>query len=170
MQQPCDSQESLVLDRATEMTAKSRLEASRVALLLEMGIATDTSTPNDSQGALSIDGLTVAIPTSSTVQSSPSSFWQFLGLKAIRAWWAKHPAQGAMQLARPMLQPYARKHPGHVIAGGMALGSVLYVLRPWRLLSLTTLAVWGLRGPALPRKIFDLLRKTQKSMDLNKNA
>jgi hypothetical protein len=155
-----------MLDRATEISAKSRLEASRTALLLEMGIATGNSTPNDTQSALPATDLSVK-PLS---QKSSSSFWRFLGLKALRVWWAKHPAHSAMQVARPMLQPYAKKHPGQLIAGGLALGSLLYVLRPWRLLSLSTLTVWALRGPALPRKIFGLFRKTQKSMRRTGNA
>jgi hypothetical protein len=159
-----------MLDRATEISVKSRLEASRTALLLEMGIATSTLAPNHGLRALPAHGLTAKPPLPSSVQRSPSSLWRFLGLKALRVWWAKHPAHSAVQVARPMLQPYAKKHPGHLIAGGMALGSVLYVLRPWRLLSLSTLTIWALRGPALPRKIFGLFRKTQKSMSRTRNA
>jgi hypothetical protein len=159
-----------MLDRATEITAKSRLEDSRVALLLEMGVATKKSISSDAQTAVPVNGLTLTPLNSSSVKHSPSSFWQFLGLKAIRAWWAHHPAHSVLQVVRPMLRPYAKKHPGHIVAGGFALGSVLYVLRPWRLLSLSTLAVWGLRGPAPLRKIFGLFRKTQKSMDRNENA
>jgi hypothetical protein len=159
-----------MLDRATEATAKSRLEDSRVALLLEMGVATSKPVPNNVQIATPVNGLTPTPLNSTSVQRFPRPFWQSLGLKAMRAWWAHHPAHSVIQVVRPMLQPYAKKHPGHMIAGGLALGSVLYVLRPWRLLSLSTLAVWGLRGPAPLRKIFGLFRKTQKPMDRKENA
>jgi hypothetical protein len=159
-----------MLDRATEITARSRLEDSRVALLLEMGIATSKSIPNNVQTATPVNGLTPTPLNSTSVQRFPRPFWQSLGLKAMRAWWAHHPVHSVLQVARPMLQPYAKKHPGHIVAGGFALGSVLYVLRPWRLLSLSTLAVWGLRGPAPLRKIFGLFRMTQKSMSRNENS
>lgn len=95
--------------------------------------------------------------------------WQVLGHKALKAWWARHPVNTTLQLAQPTLQTYARKRPAVVIGGSMALGSALYVLRPWRLLSIGTLAMLVLRGPALPRKIFSLLRKTG-ALDLLKRS
>ena len=104
-----------------------------------------------------------ALDSPMRVEQAPAaqaSMWQVLGYKAFKAWWARHPAHTALQLAQPALQSYAREHPVAVIGGGLVLGSALYVLRPWRLLSVGTLAMLVLRGPALPRKIFSLLRKT----------
>ena len=72
--------------------------------------------------------------------------WQVLGYKVLKVWWARHPANTALQLAQPALQSYARKHTAAVIGGGMVLGSALYVLRPWRLLSVGTLAMLVLAG------------------------
>ena len=145
-----------MIDHTTQITAKDRLVASRMALMHEMGVAVLSSPPQPLEAGHAFDSPV-------KVEHRPSghaTLWQVLGHKALKAWWARHPANTALQLAQPALQSYARKHPGAVIGGGVVLGSALYVLRPWRLLSVGTLAMLVLRGPALPRNIFGWLRKT----------
>lgn len=143
-------------DHTTPTTAKDRLIASRMALMQEMGVTSPSSVSQFTTAGHALDSpVRVEQPT-----AARAPLWQMLGHKAFKAWWARHPVNTALQLAQPALQTYARKHPAAVIGGGMALGSALYVLRPWRLLSIGTLAMLVLRGPALPRKIFSLLRKT----------
>lgn len=145
-----------MFDHTTEITAKDRLTASRMALMQEMGVTSPTSSSQPSQTGHALDTpLKAAQPP-----AVRASMWQMLAHKTLKAWWARHPANIALQLARPTMQSYASKHPAAVIGGGAVLGSALYVLRPWRLLSIGTLAMLVLRGPALPRKIFGLLRKT----------
>ncbi|RZI54267.1 MAG: hypothetical protein EOP12_03825 [Pseudomonas sp.] len=148
-----------MLDHTTEMTAKDRLMASRIALLREMGVE---AVPSASTHITETKTLSAVAMDRNPRPSTQASLWRVLSHKAIKAWWSHHPVNTALQLVQPALQPYARKHPAAVIGGGMALGAVLYVVRPWRLLSVSTLAVMVLRGPALPRKIFSLLRKTGK--------
>lgn len=143
-------------DHTTPTTAKDRLIASRMALMHEMGV---TSPPPVSQSAAFGHELDSPVRARQP-PAAQASMWQVLGHKALKAWWARHPANTVLQLAQPTLQTYARKHPASVIGGSMALGSALYVLRPWRLLSIGTLAMLVLRGPALPRKMLNLLRKT----------
>ena len=63
-----------------------------------------------------------------------------MGKSALKNWWAKHPANAALTLAKPALTRYAQVHPGKVVACGAAVGTLLYVVRPWRLLSVTTIA------------------------------
>lgn len=143
-------------DHTTPNTAKDRLIASRMALMHEMGVASPSPASQFTAAGHALDSpVKVEQPL-----AAQSSMWQVLGYKVLKAWWARHPANTALQLAQPALQSYARKHPAAVIGGGMVLGSALYVLRPWRLLSVGTLAMLVLRGPALPRKIFGWLRKT----------
>lgn len=143
-------------DHTTPTTAKDRLMASRLALMQEMGVSSPSAVSQPTTaGHVLKSPVRVEQPA-----AARASLWQVLGHKALKAWWARHPANTALQLAQPTLQTYARKHPATVVGSGMALGSALYVLRPWRLLSIGTLAMLALRGPALPRKMFSLLRKT----------
>ncbi|MFS2050399.1 hypothetical protein ACEN8K_15905, partial [Variovorax sp. CT11-76] len=52
-------------------------------------------------------------------------------------WWRRHPAHAAGQLARPLLERYARKEPAKLMAIAAATGAVVVLVRPWRLLSVT---------------------------------
>lgn len=53
-------------------------------------------------------------------------------LVALR-WWQRHPAHAFAQTARPALARCARAHPARLVLGAAAAGSVLVLLRPWRL-------------------------------------
>jgi hypothetical protein len=152
-------------DHTTENVAKDRLTASRTALMQDMGVTSPTSSSRPSQTGHAFD-------TPMKIAQQPAvraSMWQMLSHKALKAWWARHPANTALQLAQPTLQSYASKHPAAVIGGGAVLGSALYILRPWRLLSIGTLVMLVVRGPALPRNIFGLLRKTGALGTLNRH-
>ena len=60
---------------------------------------------------------------------------------AVRTWWHYHPASMAVELATPMMRSYARRKPLQLLAISAAAGAALTFVRPWRLISLTTLAV-----------------------------
>ena len=81
-------------------------------------------------------------------------------LNALQLWWAQQPwHQASAALAASMgqlLRPLAQRSPLLLVAGAAALGGALVLLKPWRLLSLTTLAA-GLLPQLLP-KLLALLR------------
>lgn len=124
-------------------SAKDKLAGSRTALMHEMGFnlisqrAPIASSENFSTAVANADySVDVAKRTSS---------WLSMGKSVAKSWWKKHPANAALTLATPTLQRYAQAHPGKVVAYGAAAGAVLYVARPWRLLSVTTIAALVLR-------------------------
>ena len=92
--------------------------------------------------------------------------WRTLATKAVGRWWTHHPVVVAAQIVQPVLRPYARQHPGVLLISGAAAGAALYVLRPWRLLSVTSLAILVLRGPALPRKVLKWVQAAQQKAEL----
>ncbi len=57
---------------------------------------------------------------------------------AARTWWRHHPAHMALEVATPLLASYTREKPVQVLGIAAAAGAALVILRPWRLLSLTT--------------------------------
>ena len=147
------------MDNTVEILAKERLAVSRRALLLEMGV--QTTIPNVHE-LLNTDAHAV-VATNSAARLKRPPLWRTLAGKAIERWWTHHPLVMAAQIAQPVLRPYVRQHPAAIIAGGAAVGVALYVLRPWRLLSVTSLAVLVLRGPALPRKVLKLVQASQQT-------
>ena len=81
-------------------------------------------------------------------------------LDALHLWWADQPwHQATAALAASLsqlLRPLAQRNPLILVLGAAALGSGLVLLRPWRWLSLTTLAAGVL--PQLLPKLLALLR------------
>lgn len=58
------------------------------------------------------------------------------GLKrALNAWWRHHPAHMGVELATPMLSDYAHRRPVQYLAMAAAVGAVVVVVRPWRLIT-----------------------------------
>lgn len=74
-----------------------------------------------------------------------------------RDYWQHHPARLAIELATPALSAYAQKHPARFLAFSAAAGAGIYLARPWRLISVTGLAVAALRSPQLSGALISAL-------------
>jgi hypothetical protein len=64
----------------------------------------------------------------------------------LRRWWQDHPASGVLELVAPALRGHARAYPGRTLALAAGAGAALVLLRPWRLLPLTALALTAARS------------------------
>jgi hypothetical protein len=69
--------------------------------------------------------------------------------RAAGGWWRYHPAHMAVDLASPLMRSYARRKPWQLLGIAAAAGVALTLARPWRLISLTTLAVALLKSSQL---------------------
>jgi len=66
----------------------------------------------------------------------------FASLKhAASAWWRHHPAHLGLELATPVLSDYAGRKPVQFLGIAAALGAVVMIARPWRLISVTGVLV-----------------------------
>ena len=63
-------------------------------------------------------------------------------------WWRSHPAHLAAELVHPVLGQYARTHPLALRGGAAALGAVVVLVRPWRLIPVTGLLMAALKSKA----------------------
>lgn len=84
-------------------------------------------------------------------QSEPEgadSAWETVKRTA-SAWWHSHPARLALEVAEPVLEKYARAHPLKLLAMAAGVGAVLVLAKPWRLVSLTGVAVAALKSSQL---------------------
>jgi hypothetical protein len=57
------------------------------------------------------------------------------------AWWRQHPAHLGLELATPALSAYAARKPLQFLGIAAALGAIVMVTRPWRVISATGLVV-----------------------------
>lgn len=71
----------------------------------------------------------------------PGSGWLGRVQHALRMWWRYHPAHMAVDVAAPVLRVYARRKPWQLVGISAGIGAAVVFLRPWKLVSLTTLAV-----------------------------
>jgi hypothetical protein len=70
-----------------------------------------------------------------------SSGWFGSVRHALGTWWRHHPAHMAVELATPALGAYAEKRPFRYLGIAVAVGAVVALTRPWRLISVTGLLV-----------------------------
>ena len=85
---------------------------------------------------------------------------------AVRTWWRYHPAQMAVELASPLMRGYARRKPVQLLAISLAAGAALTFVRPWRLISLTTLLVALLKSSQMSH----LFTAAMSAADYRKDA
>lgn len=120
------------------LTPEQRLAQSRLALLEALA---PPAPPPRRAGAPAAKAATTS-RGKSVLHSLP---WLDMGRNMARRWWQRHPLHAAGQLAHPLIQGYASRHPAKLMAGAAAAGSLLSLTRPWRLLSGTALLALLLR-------------------------
>lgn len=98
----------------------------------------------------------------------PGSGWWSHMQHAVRTWWRYHPAQMAVEVVSPMMRDYARRKPMQLLGISLAAGAVLMFARPWRLISLTTLAIALVKSTDLPRLLMASLAAADFSKDANR--
>jgi len=69
--------------------------------------------------------------------------------RAAVAWWRSHPARLGLELATPVLSDYATRKPAQFLGIAAAVGAIVMVTRPWRLISMTGLIVTLLKSSQL---------------------
>ena len=82
---------------------------------------------------------------------------------AARMWWHRHPASAAVELANPLLSEYARVHPFKLLGISVAAGAALVVVRPWRMVSASTLLVAAIKSSGLSNTLLTMLSSFTRS-------
>lgn len=140
------------------LTPQQRLALSREALVtqLEGGRARRARRVADSEDRLFVQALPGQVPEkprwpeeTEPPEATASRFdrfaWPSLVRGVLRRWWRRHPANAAGQLARPLIERYAREEPAKLVAVSAAGGALLVLIRPWRLLSLASIVALALK-------------------------
>ncbi|SCK45464.1 hypothetical protein VAR608DRAFT_4439 [Variovorax sp. HW608] len=133
-----------------QLTPQQRLSLSRRALIaqLQEGTSADwrDAAPDESPPR-QVDGH----------RGHP---WSEVASHVVRRWWRRHPANAAGQLARPLLERYAREQPAKLIAAAAATGALVVLIRPWRLLSITAVLAAVLKTSDVADLVTTLMKKT----------
>lgn len=143
---------------------QTRLALSRKALVRQMARADGHPEDNASD---SVHGTHQAA-TDVDRDSEHSNTWQVF-TQAAAAWWQHHPAQMAVDIGRPFLNNYARNSPFQLLGIAAVVGAATVLVKPWRLISVTGLAVAAFKSTRLPATLLSLLQRTSPR-SLRRNA
>ena len=91
--------------------------------------------------------------------------WFARAQHAAGVWWRHHPAHMAVEVASPLLANYGRRKPVQFLAIAAACGAVLMFARPWKLISITTLAVAVVKATNLPGILMSALSAADYERD-----
>ena len=77
--------------------------------------------------------------------------------EALDHWWRYHPAHMAVDIARPTLSSYASRKPVQYLGIAAAAGAVVFLLRPWKLISVTGVLVALVKSPQVAGLVMQAL-------------
>ncbi|RZI77435.1 MAG: hypothetical protein EOP80_04915 [Variovorax sp.] len=86
--------------------------------------------------------------------------WMPMVRSVAERWWRRHPANAVGQLARPVLDRYARQQPGKLVAVAAASGALIVLVRPWRLLSAGAIVAALMKSSDIADMVTTLMRNT----------
>jgi len=85
--------------------------------------------------------------------------WGAVARNVARRWWRRHPANAVGQIARPLLDRYAREEPVKLMAAAAATGALVVLVKPWRLLSVTAVLAAALKTSDVADLVNTLMQK-----------
>ncbi|NDZ16218.1 hypothetical protein C7T35_13905 [Variovorax sp. WS11] len=89
--------------------------------------------------------------------------WASVARSVVQRWWRRHPANAAGQLARPLIERYAREQPAQLMAAAAGAGALIVLIRPWRLLSITAVLAAVLKTSDVADLVTTLMHKNPDS-------
>jgi hypothetical protein len=149
-------------DRAP-LTPQQRLAISRRALVRQLNGGEDahsTAREPDDDLEYAHNSDVPGAPAHEAASRGRDNIWSSVARGVVQRWWRRHPAHAAGQLARPVLEHYARTEPVKLMAVAAATGAVLVLVKPWRLLSLTAVLAAVLKTSDVADIVNTLMQKT----------
>lgn len=144
----------------SEPSPQDRLAVSRQAILSYMTTGGDA--PAGQRRQASSDDAPNADAT-----GPGRGAWQAIQ-RAVRVWWHHHPAQLALDVAKPVLGRYAEEKPYQLLGIAAVTGAAVVLIRPWRLVSITGLALAALKSSHASELFLSLL-STHPETPTNEN-
>ena len=139
------------LDSPEILTVQQRLALSRRALVNRLQGDNRENTPVSGSGSEQKPGIISSYLSRSS--------YGFLVRNLIERWWNRHPVNAAGQLARPLLEHYARQNPVKLLAISAGIGALVILTKPWRLLSATALLAAFLKTSNVADMVTTLMEK-----------
>tara|TARA_Y100001972_G_C7660621_1_gene333154 strand:- start:1003 stop:1455 length:453 start_codon:yes stop_codon:yes gene_type:complete len=136
-------------DLVEPLDAKAKLAVSRAQLLAAMGyeqVQRDVTQPAE----------VAKLPAPR--KPARSSISERVSQSLLGRWWRRHPLSTFVELGEPFLHDYASRHPAKLIAYGAGTGALLWILKPWRLLSVATVATLLIKSTDITGFVMDAVK------------
>ena len=143
-----------------DLTPQERLVISRKALVRNM-------TSNDRERR---EAKMAAKAHEVGETSKPSGGNWALLKRGLSSWWYHHPANLAIDVAKPIIGRYAREHPTKLIGIAAVVGAATVFLKPWRLISLGGIAVAAMKSSDLTNIVMSMLFQSSQSSQQSQNS
>ena len=134
------------MDIESTLSAKEKLALSRAQLLGAMGY----------EEIVAEGGAGQDLALRATAEPRRSMLAK-IGLGALGNWWTRHPLNTVVEMSRPVLESYAYRYPGRLVAYSAGVGGLLVILKPWRLLSLATVVTLLFKGSDIAATVTSLV-------------
>ena len=100
-----------------------------------------------------------------SASSSPDDFsWSSLVEAGLSSWWRDHPARAGAMLVRSATEDYTRQKPLQVVTIAVIVGAAIVLFKPWRLMSVSALALILFRSSNFTGIATSVLDNAAKSM------
>jgi ElaB/YqjD/DUF883 family membrane-anchored ribosome-binding protein len=83
-------------------------------------------------------------------------------LHTVKAWWTHHPAKMALEIAEPVLNKFAKDKPYQMLGIAAVVGAATVLVRPWRVVSFTSLLLATIKSTGLGNVVLALVRSQPK--------
>lgn len=90
--------------------------------------------------------------------------WSSLVEAGLSSWWRDHPARAGAMLVKSATEDFARQKPLQVVTIAAIAGAAIVLLKPWRLVSTTALALTLFRSSNFTGMATSVLETAAKSM------
>lgn len=147
-------------DNTSPLTAKAKLALSRAELLGAMGYE---ELKGEASG-VSEAARVVELPKPAST-SALSGLSDRVSDSVVGSWWRRSHFSSVVELSEPFLEDYARRHPGRLVAYGAGTGALLWILKPWRLLSVATVVGLVFKSSNVTGMLADVMSKNRRSND-----
>lgn len=146
-------------DTVRPITAKAKLAVSRADLLAAMGYEEVRRVSNEAGPVVEVAQLPnhpKAGPIDA-LNNRVRSSW-------LGRWWRRNPMSSVVELGEPFLQDYASRHPAKLIAYGAGAGAILWLVKPWRLRSVATVATLLFKTTDITGLVMDAVKGREHDM------
>jgi hypothetical protein len=147
---------------ATQLSPQERLAISRRALVRHMHRNDPPHQAGQTEHDRQVDDAGQAFGAQS--REVPSGTWGLVK-HAVLSWWYSHPANVAVDVAKPFISKYARANPMKLLAISAGIGAAAIFLKPWRLISVGGILLAVMKSADISGAVMSMMTRSNRQAE-----